>query len=83
MRWLCLAFLLAFGGAVVLLAVENQQDVSLTFFGRAFTTSVALLAGGSYLLGMFSGWTIVGMLRRSLRRVTDYPVEQRGAAPAR
>ena len=40
----------------------------------------AAVVGISYALGMLSGWTIVGMLRRSLHRITDRPiVEQRYA----
>ena len=32
---------------------------------------VSLLVAAAYLLGMFSGWTVVGMLRRSVYRATE------------
>jgi len=80
---LCFLFLLAFGGVVAILAYQNQQTVELDFLRWRLVTNVAALAGVAYGLGMFSGWTIVGMLRRSFHRVTEYPVEERGYAPTR
>jgi hypothetical protein len=70
MRALCLLFLVAFAGAVVAFAFFNRQDVSLRFFDWSLTTSLAAVAGVAYLLGMLSGWSIVGMVRRSIGRVT-------------
>jgi hypothetical protein len=34
------------------------------------------VAAACYLLGMFSGWAVVGMLRRSFKRVTE-PAQRR------
>ncbi len=73
MRLLCFLFLLAFAGAAAAFAVENQQEVTLTFWNWSAVASVALVVGASYALGMLSGWSVVGMLRRSLRRVTEAP----------
>jgi uncharacterized integral membrane protein len=83
MRLLCFLFLLAFGGVVAILAYQNQQTVELDFFQWKLVTNVAALAGAAYGLGMLSGWTIVGMLRRSFHRITEYPVEERGVAATR
>jgi hypothetical protein len=71
MRVICLVFLLAFAGAVAFFAYQNQQEVTLTFWDRTVTTSIPLVAAGCYLLGMLSGWTIVGLLRRSVVRVFE------------
>ncbi len=71
MRALCFLFLLVFVAAVGAFAFFNQQAVSLRFFDWSMTTSVALVAGAAYLLGMLSGWTVVGMLRRSWDRVVE------------
>ena len=83
MRLLCFLFLLGFGGVVAILAYQNQQTVELDFFQWKLVTNVAALAGVAYGLGMLSGWTIVGILRRSFHRVTEYPVEERGVAATR
>jgi uncharacterized membrane protein YciS (DUF1049 family) len=74
MRLIYLLFLLVVGGAAALLAYENQQEVTLTFFNQRITTSVPILVGLTYLAGMLSGWTVVGMLRRSLNRVIRDPL---------
>jgi hypothetical protein len=74
MRLFYFFFLLAFAGAAALLAYENQQEVTLTVFNQAFSSRIPVLVGLSYLAGMLSGWTVVGMLRRSLNRVTQEPV---------
>jgi len=74
MRLLCFLFLLAFAGAAALLAYENQQEITLKVWDQQLTTTVPILVGLTYLAGMLSGWTIVGMLRRSLNRVIREPL---------
>jgi uncharacterized membrane protein YciS (DUF1049 family) len=74
MRLLCFLFLVAFAGAVGLLAYQNQQDVTLNMFNQPLTTNVPALVGLTYLAGMLSGWTVVGILRRSFNRVTEEPL---------
>jgi putative membrane protein len=70
-RFLYFVFLLTVAGCVVLFALQNQQELTLTFVNQTLTANVALIIGIAYLLGMLSGWTIVGMLRRSVARVTE------------
>jgi lipopolysaccharide assembly protein A len=74
MRSFCIFFLLLFVAAVAAFAFFNHQEVTLSFFNWSLTTNIAALTGVTYLLGMLSGWTVVGMLRRSLHRVTDRPL---------
>jgi hypothetical protein len=74
MRFLCFLFLLIFAGIVGAFAYFNQQEVTLKFFDRSLTTSIAAVAGAAYVLGMLSGWTIVGMIRRSVHYITERPI---------
>ena len=74
MRFFYLLVLLAFAGAAGLLAYENQQSVTLTVLNNSFTTSVPVLVGLTYLAGMLSGWTVVGLLRRSVSNVLREPL---------
>jgi len=74
MRLIYFLFLLAFTGAAVLLAYENQHSVTLTIFDQSITTNVPVLVGLSYLAGMLSGWTVVGILRRSIHHVLERPI---------
>jgi hypothetical protein len=41
------------------------------YFDRSVSTTLPLQITAVYLLGMVSGWTVVGFLRRSLRGVTE------------
>ncbi len=70
MRALCFLFLVAFAGAVGAFAYFNREEVSVRFLDWSLTTSLAAVAGAAYLLGMLSGWSVIGMLRRSVERVT-------------
>jgi uncharacterized membrane protein YciS (DUF1049 family) len=74
MRLFCFLFLVVFTGAAALLAYENQHDVTLKFFNNDLTTSIPILVGLTYLAGMLSGWTVVGLLRRSVSRVLERPL---------
>jgi uncharacterized membrane protein YciS (DUF1049 family) len=71
MRILCFLFLVAFAGAVALFAYQNQQEVSLTFWDQTITARVPLVVAAIFVLGMLSGWTIIGMLRRSVDQVLE------------
>lgn len=72
MRLLYFLLLVLFVGALVAFAVQNRDSVPIKFLqwgGDSYPLPVLL--GGAYVLGMFSGWSVVGMLRRSLSRVTE------------
>ncbi len=71
MRGLCLLILLVFVAAVVVFALQNSETISVQFLNEVLTYPLSLVIGAVYLLGMFSGWTIVGMLKRTYRRVTE------------
>ena len=73
MRVLCLLFLLAFLAAVGIFAYQNQEEIPITFLQWSATRSLALVMAAAYLLGMLSGWTVVGLLRRSIGHVTEGP----------
>jgi len=71
MRIVCFLILLILLAAVVVFAVQNNETVTLRFFYRSVSGSLALLIAVVYLLGMISGWTVVGFLRRSVRGLTE------------
>ncbi|MFO0811237.1 MAG: hypothetical protein U0746_21620 [Gemmataceae bacterium] len=79
MRTLYLLFLLAFGGAVAAFAYFNAGEVEVRFFDRTLSASLAAVVGVAYALGMLSGWTVVGLVKRSIGRVTEpyYRVDER------
>ena len=51
--------------------VQNNATQTLRFLNWRLEAPTALVTVASYLLGMISGWTVVGFLSRSFRRVTE------------
>ena len=71
MRTVYFVFLLAFLAVVGLFAYLNDRTVSIVLPGETREVSFPLLVGATYLLGMVSGWTVVGLVGKSWRRVSE------------
>lgn len=72
MRFLCLLFLLAVGTVATVFVLQNDQALKLTLFNRGVTAPVAVVLGIVYALGMLTGWSLLGLLRRSFDSATDF-----------
>ncbi len=59
--------------AILIFAVQNNATQTLRFLNWRIEAPTALVTVASYGLGMLSGWTVVGFLSRSFRRVTEDP----------
>ncbi len=59
--------------AVTLFILQNRGEVTLTYLDRTLTTHVPVLVGVTYVLGMITGWTVLGLLRRSIHGVSHAP----------
>jgi uncharacterized integral membrane protein len=73
MRLVYLVILLLALAALAVFAVQNNETVTLEYLNWRVTCALPLLIAVVYLLGMVSGWTVIGLLRHSLRRVTERP----------
>lgn len=71
MRFFSFLFLLLFAGIIGGFIWQNHQEVTLTFFRYEVTTSIPIVIGTAFVLGMLSGWSIVGMLSRSVGRTAE------------
>ena len=73
MRAVCFLFLVLFMTVIGVIVYQNSHAVavSVPFMTHTPEVSFPVLVGGAYLLGMFSGWSVVGMLKRSWQRVTE------------
>jgi uncharacterized membrane protein YciS (DUF1049 family) len=71
MRFVYLLILLVVLAAVVVFAVQNNEEVTLRYFDRSLSSTLPVLIAVVYVLGMLTGWTFVGFIRRSVRRVTE------------
>jgi uncharacterized membrane protein YciS (DUF1049 family) len=73
MRMFYFLMLLLFGGAIAVFALQNRELITLQYLDRSVSCSPTLLIAIVYLLGMVSGWTVVGFVQRSLRRSAEGP----------
>jgi uncharacterized membrane protein YciS (DUF1049 family) len=71
MRAIALLFLLAVVSVLVVIGVQNHQTVTLTVLTWSTTAELWMVVGAGYLLGMFSGWAVVGALKQSWKRVVE------------
>jgi lipopolysaccharide assembly protein A len=71
MRFVYVLLLIALVGAATVFAVQNQEPITIKYLDRSVSCSLAVLVGSVYLVGMVSGWTVVGIIQRSLKRVTE------------
>jgi uncharacterized membrane protein YciS (DUF1049 family) len=71
MRFIYFLLLLLFIAAVVVFAIQNKDPVAIKYLDRSDSYPMAGIVGVVYVLGMLTGWTIVGILRRSLRRISE------------
>lgn len=71
MRVIYFLLLLIFIAAVAVFAVQNKEDITIKYLDRSAELPLPVVVGGAYALGMFTGWTVVGLLKRSFQRVTE------------
>jgi len=74
MRKIYFLILLVFLAAIGIFALQNRETITLNYLGQSISCPPSLLIAIVYVLGMVSGWTVIGLVQRSLRRVTDHPV---------
>jgi uncharacterized integral membrane protein len=73
MRALYISVLILILAALAIFAYQNHESVTLQYFHGSMTLSMPLLIFVVYVLGMLSGWTVVGFFRRSWRRAMERP----------
>ena len=71
MRFLCGLFLLALVVGLGYLAYENNRETSINAWTWRLDVPLPLLVLAVYVLGMLSGWWLVGLMKRSWQRVTE------------
>ena len=71
MRFLSGLFLLVLVAGLGYLAYENNRETSLNAWTWRVDVPLPLLVLAVYVLGMLSGWWLVGLMKRSWQRVTE------------
>jgi putative membrane protein len=67
MRWLYLAIVIVVVAALLIFAFQNLGVVTMSFLGFSVRAPLAIVAAVVYVLGAFTGGSLFGLLRHSLR----------------
>jgi uncharacterized integral membrane protein len=67
---------------IVVFIVQNHENQTVTFFNRKMTAPLSFFFVAVYFLGMWSGGTVVGLVKRAYRHATQRE-EQKRASQAR
>ena len=78
MRWVYMVLLLVIVTITVVFIAQNREDATVTFFNQRITAPLAVFFVAVYVLGMWSGGTVVGFVRRVYQHATS-PEEQKRA----
>ena len=70
MRWFYLLLLVLMAAAVAVFATHNPDPLTVRYPGGAVDATLPQLVAVTYLLGMVSGWTVLGLVRRTLWKAT-------------
>jgi uncharacterized integral membrane protein len=71
MRWVYLILLLAIVTVIVVFVFENRENETITFFNQRITAPLSVFFVTAYFLGMWSGGTVVGFVKRAYRRAME------------
>jgi uncharacterized integral membrane protein len=70
MRWVYLVLLLVIVTVIVVFLFENNENTTVQLFGRSLTAPLSWFFVAVYFLGMWSGGTVVGFVKRAYHRAT-------------
>jgi uncharacterized integral membrane protein len=71
-RAFSLIFLVALVAVLAILAIENNRTTTIDVWKWSWDLPFPVVAVGLYALGMLTGWALIGAVKRSWRRVTEY-----------
>ena len=71
MRWVYLVLLLVIVTIVVVFIAQNRENQTVLFFNQRFTAPLSLIFVAIYFLGMWSGGTVVGFVKRAYQHATE------------
>lgn len=63
MKFVYIGLIVAFTALVLLFKFQNLETVTVSLFSSSISLPVSVLVVGIYLLGMFTGGSVVALLR--------------------
>ena len=82
MRWVYLVLLLIIVTIIVVFIAQNREYATVEFFNQRNTAPLAIYFVAVYFLGMWSGGTVVGFVKRAYHHPIERE-EQKRASQAR
>ena len=82
MRWVYLVLLLVVVTIIVFFVLENRENQTVKLFNQSITAPLSIFFVAVYFLGMWSGGTVVGFVKRAYHHATERE-EQKRAPQAR
>jgi uncharacterized integral membrane protein len=70
MRWVYLVLLLVIVAIIVVFVAQNREDATVEFINQRLTAPLSVYFVAVYFLGMWSGGTVVGFLKRTYKHAT-------------
>lgn len=67
MRFVHTALIVLFVAALLIFCFQNLEKVSITFLAWEVVIPLPMLIPIVYFLGMFTGWSIISFVRRSIK----------------
>jgi uncharacterized integral membrane protein len=78
MRWLYLVLLVVIVTITVVFIAQNRESQTVAFFNQRITAPLSIYFIAVYFLGMWSGGTVVGFVKRAYQLARG-PEEQKRA----
>ncbi len=70
-RYLYIALIVIFAGVVLLFKVQNMESVTISLFSMSVTLPTSVMVLLVYILGMFTGGFVLGLLRTWTNKATS------------
>jgi uncharacterized integral membrane protein len=71
MRWVYLILLVVIVAVIVVFFAQNREYETVAFFNQTIKAPLCLFFIAVYFLGMWSGGTVVGFVKRAYHRATE------------
>jgi uncharacterized integral membrane protein len=71
MRWVYLILLLVIVTVIVVFILQNHENETVTFFNQRLTAPLSVYFVAVYFLGMWSGGTVVGFVKRAYQHAIE------------
>ena len=76
MRYIWFLIFLIIVAIIGVFAFENNDPVAINYLDQSFSVQsihlpMSVLIGATYVLGMLTGWTVIGFLKRTVQHVTE------------